>query len=691
MATWFLTGSIKGSETLALSWAEAEDFKIIEAAEAKRKGDGRVPATSMLRASNGPVVCEWFFSGDLKGTTVRMVTRPAWFICLGMVAFEYLGVLLALSCLFHDNSENIFRVIVKLFVGCAMVVIVFSMIRILGEGLMSLETSFWKSARKECDITLLTRISGTLGKGWGLSITLGGYIFANIFGVLLLGFWGLAAACLFIGPLLLVDVLQILLFDRPQWNWQLWVIENVTGWTKLMQAVIAVAFVLIMVEGLVVGLDENSYRMVHNPMLWFGQHRTVTPASAVILENDAKEHMEEWAKVSVGSPENVRKDFLAFLCRISPKVTAFLLLGLVIGVTVVVHKMVLGDIIKRSLLWRREVGKDDHRYIPYVPSLPEAWKWRSHWVTVVTVSHWLLGAVINIAACLFAVEGLSYMLTGSSIVVAEAAYVWSWIFAWSNMLFGVRAGRVVACVEVLLVALPFLMFCARLLQEIVRRFLKWLIVLSQQFGSTSIKSMHFVGIKDFISDLCTEAGIRKPLILFRNGPEVRVQVSRLLLTSIGILEISKEALDLLEPDELKAVIAHELGHLRHGLLLVSLLKALSLIALFPNYYMTLCVNWAKREMEADKFALQHIDKPETLRDALIKISAAELWSMPRRAISKALGKIAARVGLSKVRERVSELILVGRFFFGDGILGYTHPLLSERLAAIAAFKEELAG
>jgi hypothetical protein len=28
---------------------------------------------------------------------------------------------------------------------------------------------------------------------------------------------------------------------------------------------------------------------------------------------------------------------------------------------------------------------------------------------------------------------------------------------------------------------------------------------------------------------------------------------------------------------------------------------------------------------------------------------------------------------------------VGRFFFGDGILGYTHPFLSERLAAAGAF------
>jgi Zn-dependent protease with chaperone function len=689
MATAILTGNLEDAEKLAHQWSSKQGFKVLRCTMPEPScGKENCTERETITAQKHLWIAKWTIEPASGSTIVQMTVRPAWYVALGLLAFEYLGVALAFNSAFDNISQRVFLVIAKLFIGCAVVATTFAWIHRLNSVLGSLENLFWSNAQRVSDITLLTRVGGSPEWRWELFIPLGSFFVAVICGAVFFGTKGIIVAFFLLAPLLLVDVLQTLLTEKPQWNWRLWVVENVTRWIMVMQAVIAIAFVLVMVEGLMVGLGESGYGTVRNLLLWIGQHRKVMPATAVVLESDAKERMEEWARVSVGSPENVREDFLVFLRRILPKVTAATFLAVVLGVTIVFHKITFGDILKRALLWRKEVLSGDYRCVPFVPSLPGAWKWESHGVMVVTVLHWLFGAVINIAACVFAVEGLSYMLTGHVIFIAETAYLWSWVFAWSNMLFGVKVGRVIASVEVLLVALPFLMCCLRLVHQIARLFLKWLMVLTRQSEPTSSDSKHFMNVKDFVHKLCTSSGIHKPILLLTNSPEVRVRVSQFPLIGIGLLELSKGAVNVLEPDELKAVIAHELGHLRHGLLLVSLLKVLSIIALFPNYYLTLCVNWAKREMEADKFALQHIDRPDTLRHALVKISAAELWNTSRTTVSKTSEKIARCVGLSNVPEPVSELIMVGRFFFGDGILGYTHPLLSERLAAITAFQEE---
>ena len=88
----------------------------------------------------------------------------------------------------------------------------------------------------------------------------------------------------------------------------------------------------------------------------------------------------------------------------------------------------------------------------------------------------------------------------------------------------------------------------------------------------------------------------------------------------SIIELSSGTIELLTQQELRAAIAHELGHIRQGLWKVSALKLLSSLAMFPNYYLTLCLDWAKKEMDADQFALKIIKDTEPLKQALIKMT-----------------------------------------------------------------------
>ena len=107
---------------------------------------------------------------------------------------------------------------------------------------------------------------------------------------------------------------------------------------------------------------------------------------------------------------------------------------------------------------------------------------------------------------------------------------------------------------------------------------------------------------------------------------------------------------------------------------VSLLKLLSSLALFPNHYLTICLNWPAMEMKADRFSAAATGRPNALRRALVKISVA----YATRAHAPGLAEGVA----GRVRRWLRVRYLSIRFFFGDGILGYVHPYLSERLDAL---------
>ena len=137
---------------------------------------------------------------------------------------------------------------------------------------------------------------------------------------------------------------------------------------------------------------------------------------------------------------------------------------------------------------------------------------------------------------------------------------------------------------------------------------------------------------------------------------------------------------MLSYQELAAVISHEIAHVRQGLWPITLLRALSCLAMFPNFYLTLCLDWADKEMDADRFAVAVTGDADALKRAIVKVSASQLiygaalvpshkgfWTRP----------------IAMLRARWNSFMASLRFFFGDGLLGYTHPYLSDRLRVIS--------
>ena len=195
-----------------------------------------------------------------------------------------------------------------------------------------------------------------------------------------------------------------------------------------------------------------------------------------------------------------------------------------------------------------------------------------------------------------------------------------------------------------------------------------------------------VAVNAYITDICLAYRLMRPHVVIAASRRVFVRLRGLPWIGRSVIEVSRGATELLDQRELVAVVAHELGHVRQGLWRVATLKLLSMLAMFPNYYLTLCVDWARREIEADRFALATTGDPKALRRALIKLSTAQVSalnvSVDRH--RSGIGRRLLRTAATAIRTKWLEMTSSVRFFFGDGLLGYVHPYLSERLTAIGA-------
>ena len=119
--------------------------------------------------------------------------------------------------------------------------------------------------------------------------------------------------------------------------------------------------------------------------------------------------------------------------------------------------------------------------------------------------------------------------------------------------------------------------------------------------------------------------MKTPAIRLVSGKSANICLYYAPFINGSIIGLSKATLDLLSREELKAAVLHEIGHLKQGPWRVALLKMLSSLAFFPNYYLTLSINWAKKEMDADRFALKTANDAQSLKQALIKMSVVSTF------------------------------------------------------------------
>jgi heat shock protein HtpX len=192
-----------------------------------------------------------------------------------------------------------------------------------------------------------------------------------------------------------------------------------------------------------------------------------------------------------------------------------------------------------------------------------------------------------------------------------------------------------------------------------------------------------------VNRLCAVADVARPdvvVVASRRPNSWLIQVPR----RTPRLHITTGLLALLEPDELAAVVAHELSHVANGdaaLMTVvgmpGMLAARSggMVLPFVALLSTIATNALsrRRELAADRGACAITGRPSALASALLKVSDG-IAVGPKADLRKVA--LADSFHLLPMRQPKRRVPLLGR-------LGQTHPPLKRRLQALEGLEHHL--
>lgn len=604
----------------------------------------------------------WQINGIENALDVKMTVRPrAWLSRLLNLAL--FGALLFVICSLKELIKDYtgihiwnFFISVSLFIS-----ILWFRNHYLWLKLTQLEKDFWQQIQNTVDTEILSRPNGQLEspKSRFMTETLFAcsvvYIcsaFAGLYGFIISGI-----LCTFFITLIWTHLLK----DTDlRWHWHFWIIGNMSRWIYVNITILAFAVALISIEILFPLRPYESKNSLSIPdLLSQGVFRTTAPKTALVLETEARNYIYDLSRSQ--THEDISFQFsLYFDCIF---LLVIFCMGLLFFSVIPIH-----GILKSKKTWQNQTAELNQPPLPRIPYLTHSWQQEIPLHLILLISfHALIGGILNIVAWIFCMESIAYTLFGKCPISPAIANLWSWVFAPCKILFGDFYGQIIASLFVIILCLPQII----LLIVYIRRFINHL---SRMFMALLANSHH--PLHPFIDQTCARFKITSPLLIIVNHKTVSLSVHDYPFIRRPVILISQETLALLNSEELKAALAHELAHLKQGLWRITVLKLLSSLALFPNHYLTLCVNWAKNEIEADLFALQVTNSPKALKQALIKISTAQKTPTKQNLLIKLF------------TDRVSSVYFTLQYFFGDNLFGYVHPFLSERLEAIDTYTQQ---
>lgn len=662
---------------LIQQWTQTSGFSFPESST-KVSDQAINPTTESVQLRSKSVLykAQWQCLPDDTGHIVNMDVKPKLFI----TAMLFLALFTSLWCIARLLGVLFDKLSAEdclLFMGLVIVTGLLLWLKDswLPSKLSRLENTFWDSIASKHDTRRLTKTTGSIHSRKSRLITeLLSSAIVVYMGFTALGIPGASVLFVVCMPLFILIVADTVSRDDPQWNWRFWIIENMVRWTFLMVWILGIAVLFSfwdIIQPFELHKQEGPAPSVRHVVL-HGQFRDISPATADLLEEDARRVMNEI--ISEGSG----------VARLIAKVLLFSISCAIISLFAFVP---FRGLLTSQRLWKSKLGKVDELQGPFVPYLPQAWKWKTPLILQgVVMLHYVFGGIVNVAAAIFCVDGICYSFSGRTILIERGANLWSLLFVSCKMLWGNGTGQVIGTVFVFIVAMPFLMTFAAYLRRAFHSITLMARVVRSQFSGNATDSKALF-VKNSVKDMCSENAVREPVVILVKKKDIGIRLYWAVLNARAVIEITDGALELLTQDELRAAIAHELGHVKQGVLKVEVLKLLSSLALFPNHYLTLCLNWSSKEMQADRFALEATNDPNSLKQALIKTSTGHVSDLNDSAGQRRPRFSNGWLG-SKIRKKWLSILTSVRFFWGDSLFGYSHPYLSERIKGIDAFVME---
>jgi len=556
--------------------------------------------------------------------------------------------------------------------------------------LTKLESSFWHLVSNSYDTRMVTRARGRINtRGSELLTAVIGSCWVVYICTMFLGVPGFAISLILCLFLLVGVTIKYMRENNPNWDWRFWIIDNMSNWMIVTLTILATGLILSAFE-FFTPLQLYNNKDVPNVIqaIKKGQLRTISPVTSELLEKDCQKYFYKLAELDIPANDNTNNsDWKNTRKKTIKKGMRYYSLFYLTIMTIAIYLFSirpLYSLLKTQRTWTHEVGNLSKQQGPFVPYIPHAWKWATPGsLRALILLNWVVGGTINIVAVVFCIDSLSYLFKGQALLFEKTVNLWSWVFAASKTLLGTTAGQKTGAVFIIIISLPILILFATFIRRGVSNIFLMMKILFRHFCQPKHKNTKTFYVENFVKQICSKYDIAAPTIILVDSQNIIIRLRWISFVDKTIIELSSGTIELLTQQELKAAIAHELGHIRQGLWKVSVLKLLSSLAMFPNYYLTLCLDWAKKEMDADQFALKITKDAEPLKQALIKISTAQIpYSILATDNSLGFFNKSIKVCLKIFSKRLNSVIISVKFFFGDRLFGYVHPYLSERLEAI---------
>jgi len=286
------------------------------------------------------------------------------------------------------------------------------------------------------------------------------------------------------------------------------------------------------------------------------------------------------------------------------------------------------------------------------------------------ILHYSAASIFNIFACIYAFDGLVYLITGESPLLRN---FWTWFLEFYKLLVPPPYASIFSKIHIIILCFPFVVAIALNM----KRFLTFIITLIENCISgrhyNEKRSRRITEIENIVDHISKKAGLIRPKIKLIRRKKLGIPYIKWnLLIKKPVLLIPLVVLEKFQKDELKAIIAHELGHKKNELVKIEVLRILSAITFFSNYYLTLALDLSNSEFLADKFAIEQTGNRKALIKALFSFSNLQMLTFSFTPDNR----------WRRINKVIQTLRFSFEFLFGEGLLGYNHPPVSKRLAYI---------
>lgn len=310
---------------------------------------------------------------------------------------------------------------------------------------------------------------------------------------------------------------------------------------------------------------------------------------------------------------------------------------------------------------------------PSGPVVPPTDPPRRFDVILIGIGAILSGAIYWFTA-IVSIDAMSYLLFGRSVVFLPIAWSLEFFMIVLNEA-GMPAltASILVAVLIMFTSLPGIALALVAISRVIRGMWSSLTYLfPSDHPSRDMATMH----EEWLERTCLQVGMRPPRFRVIDSKCPSLSSKHSLIPFLpGRIIVSSACVELLSKPEIRALLAHEIYHLKHGAFRVQALKAISTLLLCPIYYLLILYDFTNNEHEADAFAVSTTKDIETFRTALVKLQVAS--------------SIRREEGCARFHERCfawlrsrSSFLQALPLFFNDSILGAAYPTLQERFAYI---------